>query len=329
MENISEILQKQKKEYPKSVLDKHNNYVIAIPSYKRAETLRDRTLAILQKYKINPNKIHIFVADKSEEKSYKEILPNYYKKIVIGKKGIKNIRNFMPKYFLEGQKIFYMDDDCYALFECVRKSSKLKPSKSYRSNKSNKSKSKKQTRDKSNQKLIPLKNLDKFIKSGFQDLHITKLGLFGIYPVDDPPNAFFMRATDNKQRKHISTRLCYIIGYCAGTINKRVCEVRTIDDKEDFERSIKYYLHDGGVLRYNNITAKSKCYKEPGGMQVERTKERVKRSALYLNRKYPDLTRYKVKESTGFSEVVLKDKREKQEFGLKVMKSYDKKNIKY
>ena len=34
----------------------------------------------------------------------------------------------------------------------------------------------------------------------------------------------------------------------------------TISDKEDYERTIKYYLADGGVIRYNNIIC-SRCYK--------------------------------------------------------------------
>jgi hypothetical protein len=142
--------------------------VIAIPSYKRVKTLRDKTLTLLQKYKIDPKKIYIFVANKDEEKNYKEGLPKYYKEIVVGKPGIKNIRNFMPKYFPEGKKIFYMDDDCYSLHECVIKTknkskSKSKSSKSNRKskNKSSKSKSSKSKiylkRDKSNQKLRPLK----------------------------------------------------------------------------------------------------------------------------------------------------------------------------
>ena len=334
MDNKLNILH-QKKKPTKQQLNRQNDYVIAIPSYKRVETLRDKTLTLLQKYKIDPKKIYIFVANKDEEKEYKGGLPKYYHKIVVGKPGIKNIRNFMPKYFPEGKKIFYMDDDCYSLHECVIKTKNKSKSKT-KSNKSlKKSKSKKKSkssislkRDKSNQKLRPLKNLDEFIKTGFHDLSISGMNLFGIYPVD---NAFFMRPTDNRGKSHLTNRITYIIGYCAGAINTRVCEIRTVDDKEDFERSIKYYLHDGGVLRYNNITAKTRCYKEPGGMQEERTKARVKRSAVYLSKKYSDLTTYTEKKSWGYAEVILRDKRleKDRKFGLKVLKDYDRKGIKY
>ena len=71
-------------------------------------------------------------------------------------------------------------------------------------------------------------------------------------------------------------------GFC-GVVNNKKCEVRTVDDKEDFERSIKYYLKDNGLLRFNNGTIKTKCYKEPGGMQVKRTKERIHNNAKNLS----------------------------------------------
>ena len=41
------------------------------------------------------------------------------------------------------------------------------------------------------------------------------------------------------------------------------CEIRTVDDKEDYE-SIKYYLKDNGIIRLNNICCRTNCYKEKG-----------------------------------------------------------------
>ena len=123
-----------------------NDYLVAIASYNRPETLKNKTMNLLEKNNIDPKKVHIFVANNKEKKEYENTLDkNSYNKIIVGKKGIKNIRNFMPKYFPEGKKIFYMDDDCYVFYECVRKSAKLSKSRS-----KSRSNSKKQTRDKSN-----------------------------------------------------------------------------------------------------------------------------------------------------------------------------------
>ena len=239
-------------------------YVVAIPSYKRPETLKKRTLKVLQDYKIEPKRIYIFVADSTQKQIYEDTLPKHsYHKIIIGKPGIKNIRNFMPKYFKEGQYIFYMDDDIYGIDRCVNTIDKT---------------------TKKHNKLVKLKSLKEFIKQAFNLSERTGLTNWGVYPVYNP---YFMKPTVKNVNEYVSTRLCYIIGFLTGVINNRHAEIRTIDDKEDYERSIKYYLKDDGLLRFNNITCDTKCYQEPGGMQVERTKKRIHDSAVYLTKVYP------------------------------------------
>ena len=68
-------------------------YEIAIPSYKRPETIKQKTLKLLEKYSIDKNKITIFVANKKEYKDYFESLGMDYK-IVIGVHTIGMQRNF-------------------------------------------------------------------------------------------------------------------------------------------------------------------------------------------------------------------------------------------
>ena len=72
---------------------------------------------------------------------------------------------------------------------------------------------------------------------------------------------------------------------------------------------IKYYLKDKGLLRFNNVTVKTKCYKEPGGMQVKRTKERIHNNAQKLVNDYPDLCRLNMGKKSGFTELTLRDRR--------------------
>jgi hypothetical protein len=262
------------------------DYVVAIPSYKRPETLRDRTMKVLQKYKIDPRKIHIFVADKQQKKIYEEAISNKsYNKIIIGKPGIKNIRNFMPKYFPQGKHIFYMDDDIYGVNECKNKNN---------------------INNRKDNKLVHLRSLKDLIKKGFKMSEDTGLTNWGVYPVFNP---FFMKPTTRNVNDYVGTKLGYVIGFMTGVINDKKSEIRTIDDKEDYERSIKYYLKDGGLLRFNNVTCETKCYKEPGGMQVERTKKRIHDSAVYLTKKYPKLCTLNTSKKSGFSEVRMYDKR--------------------
>jgi len=87
-------------------------YVIAIPSYNRADLLNKKTLKVLGEYNIPRNRIFIFVANKEEEFIYKEKLnKELYGHLIVGEKGLKNQRNFISRYFPIGQEILNLDDD--------------------------------------------------------------------------------------------------------------------------------------------------------------------------------------------------------------------------
>ena len=96
-----------------------------------------------------------------------------------------------------------------------------------------------------------------------------------------------------------------------GIINRHDMDLKlTINEKENTERTLKYYVKDGKVLRYNNITIKTNYYKNKGGMQSF-NRDRInnsKKSANYLHKKYPSLTKIKVRKTTGITEVQLKNK---------------------
>ena len=264
-----------------------NDYVIAIPSYKRNETLKKKTMKVLGEYKISPKKIYIFVADNNQKKLYENTLESKtYNKIVVGKPGIQHIRNFMPKYFPQGKKIVYMDDDISKISIC--NNTNISNDHSY---------------DKKNNKLERLQNLDKFIKSAFTMSKKRKMDNWGVYPTDNP---YFMKPT-LKNNSHISTDLKFLIGFLTGVVNNRKAEVRSIGDKEDYERTIKYYLKDDGVLRYNNISCNTNCYKEPGGIQATRKKEDSKRNANYLMKTYPNFVKLNNNRNSGFVEIRLRD----------------------
>ena len=298
------------------------NYVIAIPSYKREHTLKIRTLATLQSYKIPTSCIYIFVANKEEHTAYcKSLDKAYHKQIIIGKVGVKNIRMFMSTYFKEGQHICYMDDDIYGIDEVVFNSKSKKKlleklkDKGLRPTLENKKKWKK-----SCQVFVKLKSLDVFLQEGFLVLKKSGHKLFGINLVYNP---FFCTIKDN-EKKHITYNLKYICGGLCGVINTKNGEIRHVNDKEDYERSIRYYLLTGGTVRFNNISIITKCYKEPGGLQSlgHRDWNKVDKSAKFLIKAYPGLSSINTRKKktdpiTGkpWTEIVLWDKREKKTFG--------------
>jgi len=256
------------------------NYVIAIPSYKRNTKLNNTTLKVLQSYKIDKESIFIFVANEEEYELYKNTLDDYYKEIIIGVKGMSNIRNFITDYFVEDTKIFFIDDDIEGFFEVYNDVDN----------------------DKKNNYLERLCDLDKFINEGFNTLKKEGCNLFGVYPIKNP---FFMKP------ENYSTDLKYIIGFCYGVFNKKNLKV-TIDHGEDYERSMLYYLADNKVVRFNNVTCQTKCYKKnSGGMNIgnERNHELIFNSINYLNSKYPELSKLKFSKKRGTAELKLKDNR--------------------
>jgi hypothetical protein len=242
-------------------------YIIAIPSYNRADVISKKTLQTLKRENIPKNKIYIFVANQKEYKKYVEAVdPSLYKEIIVGKKGITQQRKFISSYFPEKQYIISMDDDIED-FLCLKSG-----------------------------KLSHKKNIEQFFEDAYDELKKNKLYIWGIYPVQ---NAFFMKHTK-------TTDLRFLIGCMFGYINRHLkCLQPSIhaETKEDYEQTILYYLKDGGVLRFNDITVKTK-FNALGGLGTERF-ERNKTSAEYLQKKYPDIVTIFHREN-GMTEVKLK-----------------------
>jgi hypothetical protein len=88
------------------------DYQIAIPSYKRAETIKKKTLKVLESYNIDPNRVTIFVANGEELEAYtNSLLGTRYQKLVVGVPTIGAQRNFIERYYPEGTRLMMFDDD--------------------------------------------------------------------------------------------------------------------------------------------------------------------------------------------------------------------------
>jgi hypothetical protein len=226
-------------------------YLNAIHTYNRSDVISNKTLKTLYEGNITKNKIYIFVANQKEYDLYKKnVLPQLYNKIVIGKKGITQQRNVIANYFPEGQYVISMDDDIESL-EILK-----------------------------GDKLVKLKNINDFFTDAYKLLKKNNLYIWGIYPVRNP---FFMY-------KETSYDLRFIIGLLFGFITRHNSKLKMsskLEMKEDYEQSILYFKMDGGVIRFNNITAKTKFNSE-GGLGSDRY-ERNKLASEYLYKKYPDI----------------------------------------
>jgi hypothetical protein len=127
--------------------------------------------------------------------------------------------------------------------------------------------------------------------------------LWGCYPA---PNPYFMRP---RARLDLS----YIGGGLFGVIHRgpefAATELVLLDDKEDFERSLRFYVKDGVLLRLESVSWHTTGYHGEGGMQVTRTPDRVHDSALALSEIFPDFCKLNLKKKSGWAEVRLRDPR--------------------
>jgi len=108
------------------------------------------------------------------------------------------------------------------------------------------------------------KSLDFFFKHAFKECHKNKSFIWGVYPVFNP---FF-----RKGRPEMTTCLTYIVGAFYGIINRpklKAIELTITKEngqKEDVERTLKYFVNDGIVLRFNRVGFMTKYYGKSGGL---------------------------------------------------------------
>jgi cellulose synthase/poly-beta-1,6-N-acetylglucosamine synthase-like glycosyltransferase len=255
------------------------DYVVAIPSYKRTETLSEKTLKMLESYKIPASKIFIFVADKDEEASYRNALDaKRYNKIVVGIKGLAPVRNFIAGYFPVGKKIVFCDDDIKGFLEFD---------------------------ETKNRHERPLVSLDTIIKRGFQECAKSGSRLWGVYPI---PNGFFMKDT-------VSTDLKFCVGSFFGLVNPGTKALTIpISEKEDYYRTLRMYELDGSVVRLNFVAPKTAYYKEPGGMQTDpERKEKQEKAVQFLEKTFPDWVKRNPNRKSGFPEIRIKASKQKED----------------
>lgn len=87
------------------------SYRIAIPSYKRAETLRQKTLRTLAVFCFPPEMIDVFVIPEEKEWYGQVLLEEFYGNLIEGVRTLAGQRTFIQSYYPVGQKILMLDDD--------------------------------------------------------------------------------------------------------------------------------------------------------------------------------------------------------------------------
>jgi hypothetical protein len=251
-----------------------NDYVICIPSYKRAIFCKEKTLTTLHKNNIDPKNIFVYVANKEDYDLYDKILDkNEYNKLVIGKKGLAQQRQYIMSQWPNGKHIVFFDDDVESI--------DLSLSPRFKGH-----------------------NLDYFIKEAFNECEKNNSFIWGVYAVFNP---FF-----RKTKSEMSTDLKYIVGAFYGIINRpklkniELTITKKNGQKEDVERTLKYFINDGIVLRFNKIGFTTKYYGKEGGLgKFDERLKPMKEACKKLEQKYSDYGHTKIR-SNGMAEFILK-----------------------
>lgn len=210
------------------------DYQIAIPSYARAELLRDKTLAWLDKHKVDRERITVFVANEQESDKYRYVLGHSYR-VVIGVIGKVNQQRFYHNHYPKGTPLLNLDDDTVRLRERTPEGGLQEWQGS----------------------------IDKLVETGFAICGEAGAKMWGINPVE---NGFFMS-------DYITVGLRYICGNVYGNYAGDLAimgkdRVYAESSGDDFETSLRSFIQNGSVVRFEYLCPTTK-YFAAGGIDAE------------------------------------------------------------
>jgi len=210
-------------------------YVVAVPSYQRADVLVKNTLPMLRGLKPNMHTVcTVFAANKTEAALYRRAMdaagfPRV--PVVTGVRGLSRQRRFIHEHYRAGTRIVNVDDDVTQLLE------------------------------KHGNRLRPLRvSLDVLAERAFAlcDRHGARMwGICGC------ANGMFLKDT-------VTVGLRYLVGCFTGSHagDPVFTDAGTPSSGEDYARSIASYKRYGAVVRLNWVAPKT-AYFADGGMQSE------------------------------------------------------------
>jgi hypothetical protein len=210
------------------------DYQIAIPSYARAELLKNQTLAFLERHNVNPERVTVFVANEEERERYADVLGNKWR-IVVACIGKVNAQRFYHSYYPVGTPLLNLDDDTVTLRQ--------------------------KTPDDKLEDFTG--DIDALVEEGFRICKQEGAKMWGINPVE---NGFFMSDV-------VTVGLRYICGNFYGNYagDKAIVGAdRKYSESsgDDFETTLRSFIQNGSVVRFEYICPKTK-YFAAGGIDAE------------------------------------------------------------
>lgn len=232
------------------------DWTVGIPSYRRSDVVSVKTLRVLAEGGVPRERVFLAVTNDEIADYRRRVDPGLYASLIsdVVPGSVASAHNRIVEALGPGD-VVQMDDDIRAL--------------------------KQQTTPTTH---ATIADVGAVFDLGFTAARSHGATLWGVYPVC---NAFYMR-------RRLSTGLSFCIGHCFGQIlSGRGCERTTLDVKNDYERTLRHFMADGGVVRLDWIAAESVVYTGRGGMQGVRTAAAADAAIGDLQRRFPGLVRRK------------------------------------
>ena len=198
---------------------------------------------------IPSNVVYIYVAPEEIEE-YRNTLDPTYGTLREGRKGLVEQRECIETDW-PGQNIVFLDDDVAKVDLTLSGHS----------------------------------TLEALILEAFEECEKRGAYIWGVYPV---LNSYFMRSL----KDGVTADLKYIVGAFYGIRPHAEAWRLTLTrdgHKEDVERSVRYFLRDGAVLRYNLVGFKTQYYSSGGLGRLKTRIGPMTEAAKRLEKAFPDL----------------------------------------
>lgn len=240
------------------------DWSLAIPSYRRAGLVNERTLRAAADAGVPRERVFLFVCADEYEDYLAAVDPGLVGEIVPESPPATHAgaRNAIVDHFGSGL-VVQMDDDMRGLVERV-----------------------------DDKTLRQVEDYPALFDLGFDLTEKHNATMWGVYPVRNP---YFMK-------DRVRTGLCLLLGGCYGqNLSGRKCERVSLDVKTDYELSLQHFMADGVLVRMEWVTCDTSVYTGSGGLIGLRDETNSQAAIDTLMSRYPGLVKTK-KAKTGFPE---------------------------
>jgi hypothetical protein len=247
-----------------------SDYQVAVPSWRRADLLRDKTLTTLRRGGVSMSRLTVFINMHDPQLNEYLALAEAFGFDIqsLYDQGINATRRRIADHFPPGTPVVCMDDDVTRVARAV-----------------------------SPKKLDDIGDLGQFFADAFQRTSDEGLQVWGVNAVANP---YFMQGKT-------TTDLKFLIATLWGFYSRpgHPVHATTVEVKEDYESSLRAWWYDGGLVRFSNVTAVADHYRAAGGCQDYRDAARSQEAAERLIADWPGLVRINTRRKSGHAEVLL------------------------